>query len=386
MCAEKSPAVKTVAVRSNVGKSRTNADQVLNETVTDTITEAHRQIEICNACRYCEGYCAVFPAINRQRIFSAGDITQLANLCHNCRGCYYACQYAEPHEFDVNLPRILAEVRADNWQSFIRPRHIATNFQRHGVVLAFFAIIGFALMLLAVTQLQNAGEGNGFYAVLTHTVMVSIFAPAFVLPLIVIGLGVRDYWRAVGGQPVQLKHLFRANGQTANLDNLSGGQGQGCNFEDEDRYSNLRRWMHQACMYGFLMCFASTVSGTLMHYLLSMPAPYPLLSVPKLLGVPGGLLLTAGCIGLAWLKTRADASLGAASLWGAEMAFVILLGATGATGLALYAATGTSWVSLLLAVHLGSVLTFFLSMPYTKMVHAFFRYAALVRDAQLRLK
>jgi citrate/tricarballylate utilization protein len=28
---------------------------------TDTGIEARRQMEICNACRYCEGYCAVFP-------------------------------------------------------------------------------------------------------------------------------------------------------------------------------------------------------------------------------------------------------------------------------------------------------------------------------------
>ncbi len=46
----------------------------------------------------------VFPAITRERAFADGDITQLANLCHNCRGCYYACQYTEPHEFALNLP------------------------------------------------------------------------------------------------------------------------------------------------------------------------------------------------------------------------------------------------------------------------------------------
>lgn len=72
------------------------------------ITEARRQIEVCNACRYCEGLCAVFPAISRERAFSAGDITQLANLCHNCRGCHYACQYTEPHEFNINIPTVLA--------------------------------------------------------------------------------------------------------------------------------------------------------------------------------------------------------------------------------------------------------------------------------------
>ena len=50
--------------------------------------EARRQIEICNACRYCEGFCSVFPAMTRNKAFADGDLTHLANLCHNCRGCY----------------------------------------------------------------------------------------------------------------------------------------------------------------------------------------------------------------------------------------------------------------------------------------------------------
>ena len=74
---------------------------------SESIAEAVRQLQICDACRYCEGYCAVFPALHRKRAFADGDITQIANLCHNCRGCYYACQFTEPHEFDLNLPGIL---------------------------------------------------------------------------------------------------------------------------------------------------------------------------------------------------------------------------------------------------------------------------------------
>ena len=27
------------------------------------VDEARRSMEICNACRYCEGYCPVFPAM-----------------------------------------------------------------------------------------------------------------------------------------------------------------------------------------------------------------------------------------------------------------------------------------------------------------------------------
>ena len=113
----------------------------------DLIQEARRQAEICNACRYCEGYCSVFPSLHANRAFSDGDITQLANLCHNCRGCYYACQYTAPHEFDLNLPAALAEMRRDSWESFAWPQPLARKFHTHGgaIILAF--VVGFALLL-----------------------------------------------------------------------------------------------------------------------------------------------------------------------------------------------------------------------------------------------
>ncbi|HEY0584059.1 MAG TPA: 4Fe-4S ferredoxin, partial [Chloroflexota bacterium] len=73
----------------------------------DLLQEAERQMTICNACRYCEGYCAVFPAIELRTTFKAGDLVYLANLCHECRACFYACQYAPPHQIAVNIPQVL---------------------------------------------------------------------------------------------------------------------------------------------------------------------------------------------------------------------------------------------------------------------------------------
>jgi citrate/tricarballylate utilization protein len=351
--------------------------------LTDWIGEARRQVEICNACRYCEGYCSVFPAMTRQRSFADGDITQLANLCHNCRGCYYACQYTEPHEFALNLPRALAEVRSESWTRLAWPSAFAELFQRSGVALAGALMAGLAALILAI-QLLRPDSGDGFYAHLSHVAMVAIFTPAFLLPLLAIAVALCRYWREVGGGPLRLAHLLAAFGDAARLKNLSGGQGQGCNFEQGDRFSNARRHAHQAAMWGFLLCFASTASATVMHYGLGWSAPYVLLSLPKLLGIPGGILLVVGTAGLAWLKIKSEADLSAPALWGGEMAFVLLLGATGATGLALYAASGTALVGPLLAVHLGAVLAFFLTAPYSKMVHGFYRLAALARDAQQR--
>lgn len=343
--------------------------------------EARRQLEICNACRYCEGYCSVFPATFAERAFADGDITQLANLCHNCRGCYYACQYTDPHEFALNLPAALAEVRVESWQRFAWPGGLARLFQTRGVAVAGALVVGIALLFWAMTALTPE-SGEGFYAHLSHTVMVAIFAPAFLFPLLVVTIGLRSYWRETSGGRVTPAHLAQALHDGASLKNLSGGAAHGCNYEKEDRYTLARKHAHHAVFWGFLLCFASTSSGTVLHYVFDRPAPYGLFSLPKLLGVPGGFLLTVGALGLAGLKLRADKSLGAASAWGGEMAFVLLLAATGATGLALFLATGSALVSPLLALHLGTVLTLFLTTPYSKMVHGAYRLAALVRDAQ----
>ncbi len=345
------------------------------------VDEARRQLEICNACRYCEGYCAVFPAMTRQKAFADGDISQMANLCHNCRGCYYACQYTAPHEFDLNLPQALAEVRVDSWQEHAWPAGLAKVFQRNGLAVAAAFVLGFALVFLAIGALKPAG-GDGFYAYLAHGAMVAIFLPAFVLPLGAIWIALRRYWRAIGGAPVKVAHLRDAFGAAARMKNLDGGQGQGCNFEDEDRFSDARRKVHQLVLYGFLLCFASTSVATLMHYLLGWHAPYGLLTPPKLLGIPGGVMLMIGTVWLARLKRHADPALGAQGRGGAEMGFVALLFTVAATGLALYLLRGTGAVGVMLALHLGAVLSFFLLMPYSKMVHGFFRLAALTRDAQ----
>ena len=347
---------------------------------TDFLNEARRQAEICNACRYCEGYCSVFPALHRERAFADGDITQLANLCHNCRGCYYACQYTAPHEFDLNLPKALAEVRQDSWKSLAWPSGFAHLFDRSGLAIATLFTLAFAVLFWLAGALRPE-SGAGFYAYMSHGLMVAIFAPAFVLPLIAIAISLRAYWQEVGGSALKMADVLSACRSAGRMKNLQGGHGDGCNFEEEDRFSQARRHFHQATLYGFLLCFASTSTGTLLHYGFGMEAPYGFFSLPKLLGVPGGVLLCLGTGGLAYLKTKADKNLGAPSAWGGEMAFVVLLFLVSATGLALYAATGTGAVGWLLPLHLGTVLTFFLLTPYSKMAHGFYRMAALTKEA-----
>ncbi|MBX2806307.1 MAG: tricarballylate utilization 4Fe-4S protein TcuB [Hyphomicrobiales bacterium] len=347
----------------------------------ELIVEARRQAEICNACRYCEGYCSVFPAIHGLRSFSEGDITQLANLCHNCRGCYYACQYTAPHEFDLNLPGVLAEIRRDSWESFAFPQSVARRFHTHGSLIILMTLAGMAGLFAAIRFIGSMG-GEGFYAALSHSAMIAIFLPAFFLPLISIAIGVRRYWRAVEGTSVTWTDLKSAVVAAATMKNLAGGHGDGCNFEDEDRFSQARRNAHHLVLAGFLLCFAATSVATVMHYALNWPAPYSWWSPPKLLGAPGGVLLTVGCVWMVRLKYQADRDLGDARAWSGDTAFIALLGFVGLSGLLLYWAGATALMAPLLAIHLGAVLAFFLLTPFTKMAHGFYRFAALVKDAQ----
>lgn len=352
----------------------------LDHTPLTATDEARRQIAICNACRYCEGFCAVFPAMTRQKAFADGELTQLANLCHNCRGCYYACQYTAPHEFALNIPAALAEVRVESWERLARPRALARLFQTHGVAMAGLLVVVLAGFFWALAAWRPE-TGAGFYAHLAHNTLVAMFIPAFLVPLGLIALSLRDYWREVGRGAVRLSHIGAALHSAARMKNLSGGHGEGCNFESGDRFTDRRRQFHQVMMYGFLLCFAATASGTVMHYALGWEAPYPLWSLPKLLGLPGGVMMVLGGAGLAVLKRRADPALGAARVWGGEMAFILLLIAVALTGLALYTATGTPLVAPLLAIHLACVMVLFLLMPFSKMVHGAFRFAALLAEA-----
>lgn len=346
--------------------------------------EVRRQAAICNSCRYCEGYCAVFPVLHSAPILTDGAVVQLANLCHNCRGCYYACQFTEPHEFALNLPKALAELRQESWQAFAYPALLGSVFHRNGLAIAAVATVGFALMLWAARSFVAGDGASGFYAVLSHSLMVLIFAPAFVLPLAALMVSLRRYWHHVGGGRVTWADLRDAGASVARMRNLSGGHGDGCNFEDVDRFSHARRHTHQAVMYGFLLCFAATCAGTVLHYGFDRPAPYGVWSLPKLLGLSGGLLMVAGCLGLLMLKRKSDPNLGEIRVWGGEVGFVVLLLVVALSGLLLYGLGQTAVMPFLLYLHLGSVLALFLLTPYSKMAHGFYRCAALIKDAQIR--
>ncbi len=375
----------------------------------EAMDDALRAMNVCNACRYCEGFCAVFPALELRREFGPGDLGYLASLCHNCRACYYACQYAPPHEFGINLPRTFAELRAETYARHAWPGGLARLFRRNGLVVSLAAALGIAgvlvltMLLWEPEQLYSAHAGPGaFYALIPAWAMLSVAGATFGFSLLALAVGTVRFWRGSDGGSVPrarplwaVRPWLQALGDALTLRYLGGsgegggaggadgggsgsGEAAGCNDRDE-RFSQTRRRLHHALFYGFLLCFASTCVAALYEHVLGRLAPYPLLSPPVLLGTLGGIGMVIGTGGLVALKVAGDPEPAAPSLLGADFALLFLLLLTAATGLLLLALRSTGAMGVLLAVHLGCVLAFFLTMPYSRFVHGPFRLAALLR-------
>ena len=367
-------------------------NQLISEAKTTAEVEVARQMQICNACRYCEGYCAVFPAMTRRLEFNKADIHYLANLCHNCGACYHACQYAPPHEFAVNVPQSMAQVRAQTYADYAWPSAFGALYKRNGLTVAVALAGGLALFLLLAVMMQgsllHAPLAGNFYAIFPHNLLVSMFLPIFAFVILALSIGIRQFWRNVTTQGIANEStgqissvaISEATSDVLKLKYLSGGHGEGCNNED-DAWTLWRKRFHHATFYGFMLCFASTSVATLYHYFFKWQAPYALTSLPVLLGTVGGVGLLVGPAGLLWLNLRRNPDTADLSQKPMDLGFIALLFLTSLTGLALMLWRDTEFLAILLAVHLGVVMALFVTLPYGKFAHGIFRSAALLKWA-----
>ncbi|MBU3722119.1 MAG: tricarballylate utilization 4Fe-4S protein TcuB [Limnohabitans sp.] len=357
--------------------------------LTGSEKEVARQLQICNGCRYCEGFCAVFPAMTRRLEFGKADIHYLANLCHNCGACLHACQYAPPHEFAINVPKAMATVRGQTYADYAWPPALGTLYQRNGLTLSLALAASLTLFMLLALQSNGTLWGplvqngqQGFYAIFPHNLMVSLFAPVFLWAVFALGMGVRKFWKdvtpATSGAPLSTPAAAEATHDALKLKYLGGGHGDGCNNED-DAFTLARKRTHHLTFYGFMLCFAATSVATLYHYAFGWPAPYDFTSLPKILGTVGGISLALGTLGLWRLNLARDPNHGDVQQRPMDRGFIALLFLISVTGLALMLSRNTAAMPSLLALHLGLVMALFLTLPYGKFAHGIFRTASLLR-------
>jgi citrate/tricarballylate utilization protein len=354
-----------------------------------TLREARRIMEVCNACRYCGGFCAVFPAMEKRRSFSGGELEYLANLCHDCSGCFHACQYAPPHEFDLNVPKVMAALRAQTYEKYAWPASLGAIFRNNGRRVALLGAASVAATLLLIIIFMGSGplfsvhRGPGaFYRVVPYAAMVWVPLIMLLFSLSMLSIGLVRFIRGTGWRPIRSvrpAHMMTALRDLMILRYLGGG-GDGCNDIDET-FSHRRRWLHQAVFYGALSCLVSTTVAAVYEHFFNRVAPYAPWSLPVVTGTLGGIALVIGTGGLFWLKLRRDQRPTAVNLLGMDGVFAGQLFLVGLSGLLLLMLRETAAMGGLLAVHLGLVAGLFLVLPYGKFIHSVYRFAALVRYA-----
>jgi citrate/tricarballylate utilization protein len=358
----------------------------------DPIEEAKRQLTVCNACRYCEGYCAVFPALARRTEVTDGDAILLANLCHDCRACHQACMFTLPHQFALNLPAALSEVRVLTYTRYSWPQRLAAMFRRPRIAAAAWFLAGLLIVLVAVgatgglgTFFQADGDPGAFYRVIPYVALVAGGLAAAAYIVAVSALGAVHFWRETGStsRPTFTPRAWvSAIGDVATLRYLDGG-GDDCYQPDPASPSAARRVCHQMVLYGFALAFVSTTIAAILQDVFGQEPPFPLLSAPVLTGSLGGVLMVAGCLGLMWLKARSvkrAPGLMSKGMLSMDNAFIVVLGLAAFTGVLTLALRSTGAMPAMLSLHLSMLVALYATAPYGKFVHGVYRFGALLRS------
>ena len=224
--------------------------------------------------RYCEGYCAVFPAMQMRREFTSGDLNYLANLCHSCKWLLLRlANTPRPMSSASTFPRRFWPKSAPRatpnmpgpppWPRLYRTQrpHHGRSPWAGGIMRRLPAHHGCSG---GTTRLFSAPArlvpGHGFYDVVPYGAMVWTASATFLFSLLAMAIGFARFWRATGGTAQELrgKPLLQALRDAATLRYLGGGGsdrlgggGGGCNDRDESFSSSRRHSLHHAMAYGF---------------------------------------------------------------------------------------------------------------------------------------
>ena len=351
------------------------------------LADATRQLNVCNSCRYCEGLCAVYPAIERRTLFELADLSQLGNLCHDCRACFDSCMYTAPHEFDINMPKLFAEIRLFDYQRFVWPYKPLKIFSGRLGIASAAAISALIVFIFAIVNVgfgglitRNSGPQSPYILIPADQLDVLLLIPA-IFTTVVLLLAGRKYWKEVGGAPTGLStRVILTSIWYAITFRYMDGAGANCNYPDDEVPSPSRRRFHFLVSYGFGLCIVSTTAAAFLQHVQGIEPPYAWISVPVISGVLGGIGLIIGCWGLVKLKLHNSEVTSIAKMNIKDYGFLFALEFLALSGMATLLTRETLVFGLVFLIHLSTIILAFALAAYSKFVHFIFRFLSILRD------
>lgn len=404
--------------RKRAGTKRPRAerlapDRALIRRLLGSGGDAMRQ---CMQCATCSAVCELTPEDapfpRKEMLWAQWGLTHrlLVDvdlwLCHECHDCTVRCPR------DARPGDVMAALRQECVSHYSWPRSLARWAARPaglvGIVLGAAALLagaayGWEAAGATAAELAGAGlPGAGprialpFSPRLPHGLLGVLFSALLLLDITVLGLGAARYWRALLGATRAARAGKTATGWGQSLRVVLGRVGW---HEDFGRCQTERgrKLGHSLVVYGMLglvLVDLWVVTARYNPLLTGLVYPLGLADPWKLMANLAGVALGLGCVMMAverwgrpgrWFAPERapgghrprPAPSGAYGDW-LLLALLLTVTLTGFVTEALHFARMDPTRQVAYGVHLVSVMTLLLVLPYSKLAHLAYRTVALV--------
>jgi len=292
-------------------------------------------------------------------------------LCHQCNDCTVRCpRDAKPGDAMQTLRSLLIEEVG-------APRLLARLVGRARTtwpILLGLPTLLWAIYIFAVNGFATARTPLAYGDVVPVWMIYSVFLPAAAFAAVAAVLGARRCWTAWGNEGARSGTLLQGLGAVA-WDVLGHRRFKTCGA------ARPRRMGHLLLLWGFLgALLTTTLLGIAMDFF-GVKTPLPQLHPIKILGNLSAVLLTVGVIWLVVNRITDEKSAGRSGAF--DVFFLVLVALVVLSGIGAQLGRFFLPVPVALALyvlHLGTILSMFLTFPFSKFAHALYRTLALAHE------
>ena len=357
---------------------------VLNRTVRHRVaflsgTSASR----CFQCAACASICDLsdgessFP---RRQIQYAqlGLIDRMKSdpaiwLCHQCNDCSVHCpKNAKPGDIMAAMRALLISENSV-FKAVGRMYERIDRWWPVTVLVPVLFWLVFYLIFFGVDGFRTSPRDFQFETLVPHWMIYIVNIPVFTGALIALGISGNRAWNAWGATNAGLGMYISAFAKSL-IDIARHQKMTVCNA------ARQRRTGHFMVMWGVIGALVTTAFIAVLLLFSPAKLPLPFLHPLKVVGNIAGILILAGGVLVLLRRWQNSAHMGRTSA--VDYFFILLIFAVAATGMGaqLFRITHQQPVALgIYLVHLGLVLSLFLSLPFSRFSHMWYRLLAVTR-------
>jgi quinone-modifying oxidoreductase subunit QmoC len=293
-------------------------------------------------------------------------------LCHQCNDCTAKCPR------DAKPGDVIQVLRARTIEHLAPVRAVGRLVGNIGK--SWPLVLGLPLLLIvglvyAYNGLAVPENFSGFASFVPHWIIYAVFIPALTISVILLGIGASRAW-TLWDEGAERKGAFLPALFSTFFEIAIHRKFSTC------KTAKPRKLGHFLIMWGYIGAFITTSLVVIWLFILGAELPFPLMHPLKIIGNIAALFILLG--GFLIVFFRAQNSEASGTPYAFDNFFLFLVLAVGVTGIttelfrAIIPMPAVACGSYL--IHLGFILTLFISLPYCKLAHFVYRTLAIVHE------